>query len=312
MKKVAEILGLRKTAGDFGIEIEVEGAKLPGALVKGAGLWKIVDDGSLRGRFPDQRAEYVLINPVQHKSVKQALEALSSDLAKSELDFSFRTSCHVHVNVQELTDVQLQNFVYAYLLLEEILVNYCGEERVNNRFCLRFRDAEGLYETLYDLFSNGVKSLARVNGDQVRYAALNLHAVRKYGSLEFRSMRGTLEVDVLTTWIDALNALRNYAMKVENPTKIFDEFNKLSRKAFVTRVLGNVADKFFYRGMEDALNLSFSITLDFPFLHKYYQERVKKEEKNIIKWNDLEAFVPVAPVNPRIRRAAQVIVDDIE
>ena len=61
MKKIYELLRLPVQKADVGIEIEVEGVNLvPVASV----YWKSEDDGSLRGHYPESRAEYVIHTPI--------------------------------------------------------------------------------------------------------------------------------------------------------------------------------------------------------------------------------------------------------
>lgn len=280
MKKIADLLRLPVIKGDFGIEIEVEGENLVPTVASSQCPWKTEDDGSLRGRFPDQRAEYVLNKPIPYGRVKPALEYLEKHLKGSRLDFSFRTSTHVHVNVLELNEVQLMNFIYTYLLLEEPLVNFCGAQRVNNRFCLRLQDAEGLRDCLVVLFSQGLKKIAgNLREDRIRYAALNLAALNKYGSLEFRSMRGTLDVKVLTTWVDALNSIREYAMRMQDPIAIYEEFTRNAPADFAQIVLGDTAKEFNYENFERGIQTGFSLTIDFPFLYRVYLKAQKDQEE---------------------------------
>lgn len=203
--------------GLVGLEIEVEGNSL---VHKDFGDWKAEKDGSLRG----ENAEYVLRKPLSYAKALHALEDLRAalDAQGAEINWSFRTSVHVHINVLRLTHQQLSNFLYTYVLFEELMVQYCGENRIGNRFCLRIRDADGLIDAL----AAWMKMERLPNQDANRYASLNLDALLKFGSIEFRAMRGTLEEDVLRTWVGALVRMRSYAMKVESPEHIFQDYLK--------------------------------------------------------------------------------------
>lgn len=269
MKKIWQLLGLPSLKkGNVGIEIECEGTNLQ---VVQTDFWDTTHDGSLRGRFPDESSEFVLKGPIAVAKVKSALEALAAAQAKAKLNFSFRTSVHVHINVQDLTHIQLVNLVYTYLLIEEPLINFCGKERKGNRFCLRLQDAEGLLEYVAFLIQNDVKDLRVVNENQLRYAALNLGALTKYGSVEFRSMRGTLDVSTISTWVSALIQLRNYACAAVSPKEIYEEFCNIGCVAFLNKVLGDYAKPFHYPKMEKDLHRSFSLSIDIPFLYKMHE-----------------------------------------
>jgi hypothetical protein len=264
MTKLHELLQQKPTNGLFGIEIETEGRNL--SLIVPP-QWKIEDDGSLRGQFPTERAEYVLKKPLDLQKAIDAVTKLREmqDDNKAVLNFSFRTSVHVHVNVQQLTFPQYLNMIYTYLLLEEPLVRYCGKERVGNRFCLRLQDAEGLLDYLFMLFRQGYSAMRHINGDAVRYAAINVAATAKYGSLEFRSLKGNMDVPYITTWIQALDHIRSFAMEMKDPQEVHNLFVNNTPEQFAEIVLGDVYDSFVYPNMENDMRTSFSLALELPY-----------------------------------------------
>jgi hypothetical protein len=281
MKTLYELLKLRNNAnGLFGIEIEVEGDKLPGNCPP---QWNIVDDGSLRGRFPDQRSEFVLRKPLGKDEAIQSVNDLKNHLDKHNavLEFSFRTSVHVHVNVQDMNINQYLNMLYTYLLLENALVRYCGDERIANRFCLRLQDAEGFTQYLTELFRNGVSTLARANVDALKYASVNIAATPKYGSLEFRAMQGNLSPKYIETWILALNNIREYALKMKNPQAVHDDFVRMSPSKFMEKVLGDTYGHFSYEEEADDMRMAFSLTLQLPysFMDELTKRKVADENR---------------------------------
>ena len=261
MKKLLDILALPKQAGDFGIEIEVEGENLPAVDNL---YWKTEHDGSLRNGM-----EYIFKKPKALKDVPALLRVLNKqfDEAEAKLSFSFRTSVHVHMNVQELTYQQILNTIYTYLLLEAPLINFCGEERKGNRFCLRLEDAEGAMEVFNMLFSRGERSFREIGQDYVRYASINIEALRKYGSLEFRAMQGNVDVKRITTWCTALYNIREFAKEQESPATIFNLFAKLEAQAFSDKVLKDVSQVFAYPEMVRDMQRSFSLAIDLPFAY---------------------------------------------
>lgn len=276
MKKLYELLNLREfQEGDFGIEIECEGRNL---AVPDRKVWNTVDDGSLRGEFPHGRAEWVFAKPLSFDASVRELNKLRiyQEQSNAQLNFSFRTSVHVHLNVQHLTFDQYLNTIYTYILLENALVRYCGDERIGNRFCLRMQDAEGLSEYIEHLFRNGPKGLLNINPDLTRYAALNLACTTKYGSLEFRSMRGNLEVPYITTWLKALYNIRQFACKFKNPQQIHDMFVRSNPSDFMEEVLGNVYNFFSYENEVNDLRMAFSLSLPLPYV--YSNEELRQAE----------------------------------
>jgi hypothetical protein len=284
MRKLHEILGKKPTKGDFGIEIEVEGTDKQVEDPR----WKSEHDGSLRGRS----CEYVLSKPLALEDIRPALMSLANELKNEDLIFSFRTSVHVHVNVQQLNQLQLCNMIYTYLLLEEPFLTYCGKERKGNRFCLRLQDAEGLLDTLTPIFKLREDALYEFPVDGVRYAAINLGAIQNYGSLEFRAMRGNLDVDNIGTWVEALSAVRDFACEVDNPDAIFRMYMDMGPREFINLVLKEAAEAFAYPKMVQDMNRSCSLSLDLPMTFSQYAVKPKEE-----------VFVD-APVKKVVRRRA--------
>lgn len=298
MKKLLDILRCNAAAGDVGIEIEVEGSRL---INIDDAQWRTDVDGSLRG----ENREYILKKPVPINKVEACLKSLKKQLeeAKCNLDFSFRTSVHVHVNCQQLTHAEYTAFIYLYMLLEEPLMSYCGKERKGNRFCLRLQDAEGMLGVLNHVFRIEDGVLHYVN-DNVRYAALNLAATIKYGSLEFRAMRGNLEVDTLTTWAKTLIHLREMAKQIGSPKKVYSKFVELGAAQFYAEVMGEYAPIYETPKMVPEMQRSFSIALDLPYAYAQ-----AKEKEMVMKKNPAPRFavdmgaVGVAPVG-------RVIIDE--
>lgn len=272
MTQLYKLLGLNKpTEGDFGIEIECEGANM--RAVKGA-IWKSEPDGSLRGEYPESACEYVLTKPVTFAEVEPALDALIKLNKAAEFKFSFRTSVHVHVNAQLLTVDQLLNLIYTYLLLEQPLVNYCGDSRKANRFCLRLRDAEGLLDGVNHLFTMGYDGFAHLRNDRNRYASINLEAFNKYGSIEFRAMRGTMDKAIILPWVSMLNNIKSFAMEMENPKAIHDLFRSVGANDFMQTVLGEENTKILtHDSCERDINESYSLTIDLPYAYVAYKKQ---------------------------------------
>lgn len=201
----------------FGVEVEVEGVGLP----EHVDAFKVVREGSLRPVDGEQGKEYVFARPYPLEKSLACLEALREELNLSRfVQFSERTSIHVHVNVTDLTMNEWFTFLFLWVLFEEAMIDYCGEERKGNLFCLSSRDAEGLVFTLDRCAREGhIQYL----DDEVRYSAINTAATNKYGSLEFRSMRGTMDMDVLTCWLTTLASLRKAAQEFGSPAVLIDK-----------------------------------------------------------------------------------------
>lgn len=307
--KVYEIIRKRAVEGDVGIEIETEGRHL-WHPERNNPFWRAEQDGSLRG----ENLEYVYKKPLPIEKVRDSMKNLNDGFKAndSRLDYSFRTSVHVHVNVGLMEYNALLAFMYTYLILERAITKYCGEERLGNRFCLRYEDAEGLSEAV-NLMMTGPDGLKNIPQDRFRYAAMNVDALKKYGSLEFRSMRGTNDENIVSNWAQALINIRDYAEALGNPKEVFEAFIHHGAVKFAEQALGNVFAVFNNEQLGADLQYSFSITLDFPMNWEEAQTPKKKKDNpyniqmNAININNL--WAQVDPFAPAARAADDFVVE---
>lgn len=269
MKKLYELLNKEPNDGVFGVEVEVEGNNLSPPSVG----WKQVRDGSLRGEFPYYSSEYVFIKPESLNTSIRMIHQLGKAMQDygSKLKFSFRTSTHVHINVQHLTYPQFLTFLYTSALLENVLMHFCGKERINNRFCLRIQDAEEYIHELKQLFLSN-NAIRLINEDRLRYSAINIGSVPKYGSVEFRGMRGTLDKDVLIPWLKIIYAIREFSVNQNSPHDVHDLFVRNSPEQFVKNIIGeelfNIIN---YPGLKQDIRKSFSLSMELA--HSYNEAR---------------------------------------
>ena len=226
-----------RTKGDLGIEIEVEGRGLPQAVP----MWRREDDGSLRG---EETAEYVFARPYTLAQSIEALNNLKGEYVKydTRVDDSVRAGIHVHVNVQDLSIIELFNFITIYLVLEEVLVDHCGEGRQGNLFCLRAMDAGFLIAELRRAVAK--RQFLALHRDELRYSSMNVKSLSTYGSLEFRAMRGTDDMGRILDWAKLLLGLREVAKTFNCPKAVIKGYSEAEASSFVARCLGEYADKF--------------------------------------------------------------------
>lgn len=217
---IGMLLGKGTQGAKYGIEFEVEGRNLP----KRVSGFRVVDEGSLRAVDGEVGLEYVTPIPLEKEKLFSYIDVLNAEFIAHEADpyFSHRTSVHVHVNVADLTVTQWFNFLFLWVLFEEAMVHYCGDKRKGNLFCLSSSDAEGFMFILSQIARRGDFHVMDLNNN-ARYAALNIAATVQYGSLEFRCMRGTMDMDVLVPWINTIDRLRELAIDYEKPSAILDE-----------------------------------------------------------------------------------------
>jgi hypothetical protein len=145
---------------------------------------------------------------------------------------SRRTSVHVHVNVQEKRILDLYNIISCYWIVEPLLIAYSGPHRRGNNFCLSSTEAEGV---VFDLCAGAAdeRHFQGMFGEENRYGAMNIAAIGKYGSLEFRSMRGVYDSPTLRNWINVIYDLTWKACGFKNPFDILSFMSRSGEDAFL-------------------------------------------------------------------------------
>lgn len=222
-----------KPTGEVGLEIECEGMNLFNSPIQ---FWTTHVDNSLRSHGDHPPIEYVLSKPISRDTVPKALNYLSKKLkeAGSTIDDSTRTSVHVHVNCLPLTIKQIYQYICLYMIFEELLVDFSGPGRPGNLFCLRAKDAEYNVQVLEQAVRN--ENFNEVFNGEIRYTACNTASLGKFGSLEFRSLRGTVDQELIQVWVDTLLRLKDVALKYDNPRDIVEDFLRLQPEMFLKKV----------------------------------------------------------------------------
>lgn len=216
---------------EVGIEVEMEGKGLEAVHPN---YWAVYDDGSLRGG----QAEYVLKAPVKRNLFESRIDYLYKILrSQADIEPSDRCGVHIHINCQWNTIEETFNFIILYLMFEDLLVHWCGEDREGNLFCLRAQDAEYLIMSLIEDRERGAFHSC-IDSGRYKYAALNTSSLRKYGSLEFRSLRTPDYPDQIKTWVHILLRLKDKAIKSNDPKDLIRHCSHRGEVDFAKEIFG--------------------------------------------------------------------------
>ncbi len=226
-----EFKQLTKHDGTYGIEIETETKKAyePPKFF----YWKSVPDNSLR----DYGIEYIMKSPLSHKDVSLAL----TEFGDKTKDIKFitdsnSTSVHVHMNMLNETFLTLANIFTTYTLVENLLIRLSGPSRKSNLFCLPICDAEQTYKDMISMLTsverNRVSDIWGNFGEEGnKYAAFNLAALGKQGSVEFRSFRGDPSPVAIAEWVLVLNSLLSFCQNPNlTPSVVIEKYRNNSEK----------------------------------------------------------------------------------
>ena len=279
--KIHQILGLNTPlSGDVGIEVEMEGKALP----REVGMyWQVKADNSLRGG-----AEYVLLEPSSLDTLSDKMKVLWGAFAEEQsvLEPSHRCSTHVHINIQDLTEIQVFNFMVLYLICEDALVRFCGDERVGNLFCLRARDAETVVDTIESVVRT--RDWDYFNTDRIRYAAMNCSSILRFGSLEFRSMRGVTDPRLVVRWANLLCKIKEASKTYKKPSDILNGFSEGGQEAFCYELFGKYSRHLFnYAGWEDEITESMRRVQCIAYSGDWDMFLFEREEEEEL-WDDEE------------------------
>lgn len=242
---IRDYFRVERKNGQFGFELEVEAENpqhldaLLGFCRDNNKVWRVERDGSLR----NHAAELVFREPMDLINVYDELRKMSTFIDNNNLEFpdTGRAGVHVHVNMQQYTMKQVFNVVCLYLILEEACLEMCGDWRVGNLFCLGAKHAEGMIEHIVDVVRT--QEWRDLKTDEIRYAALNMNSLTRYGSLEFRAMRSTTDYILLTDWITVLRNIVTVATQYDSPEDIINEFSMKGPRYLYDSVFGNLEER---------------------------------------------------------------------
>lgn len=215
-----------KYKNPIGIELEIENVpreffewSLP-SNIRVPFYWKIVEDGSLRNKG----MEFVSV-PLAGHNIDYAIHEVARCFENTAtLEYSVRTSCHVHLNVSEEDDDFLVRLTAMYALFEPLFFSLT-ESRLGNPFC-------------YPISDHSPKDITVQ--DQIKYCAFNVAPVRHYGTVEFRHLQGTRDWRLLRRWCQIICKLFVYCKSKTNE-QIKNELAALDTKNYdklLTEVFG--------------------------------------------------------------------------
>lgn len=208
----------------FGIEIECVGlmdyqaataleragvhCERPGYTHRTMPSWKVVPDGSLRGR----NGTCEVVSPVLRGTdglaeVRTVMKVLRDAGAR------VNESCgmHVHIGVDQLTSDEQCAVMAMYHAFQWAMTAWVKERRINNSWA-KLRTAtytKQLIEQWRNVRTHeGRRALATNFG---RYYALNVAAYERHGTFEFRAHHGSLNGTNAAAWIALNTAFIEYA-----------------------------------------------------------------------------------------------------
>jgi hypothetical protein len=200
--------------GSAYIGVEIEAENVPRDITLPVSLscyWSAHADESLR----NNGMEFTFTIPLFGEDAVSAIRGLCSYARDKKWAISQRTGLHVHLDVRDMEVDDLCKLLCLYSLAEPALYKWIGDAREFNHFCLPWYTAQhGLNKAAQALMMPSREARMLLQEVQ-RYSGLNLQALAKFGSIEFRQMKTTFDPDRIFTWINFIMALKAHAISTK-------------------------------------------------------------------------------------------------
>lgn len=206
-----------------GVEVEIEKCQ-PSLAAGDIPFWSATSDSSLR----NHGLEFVS-KPIRPRLARAAIAALLGGFVhRYKLDtrpeFSWRTSIHVHLNMQDEKVENVLNMMVLYTLYEDSLFSFIGRERRESNFCVPIQETD--YPKYISMVMQGDDTLKNLAGKWQKYAAMNIRPLilndhaggsgpgstgspgQGKGTLEFRHLEGTYDLSKIINWMNLLLRLQ--------------------------------------------------------------------------------------------------------
>lgn len=208
-----------------GLEIEIEAysRRQINNLLDTSDFWTEKEDHSLRNG-----TELVLASPLMGIELRTAIAQFFQQV--TNYSTGPRTSVHVHINMRQEEDTLevLRNLCMLYYIYEDAFFQMSDPDRKWCSYCHPFEECppEPLVcilrgETVDEILN----MFERTQSNSARYYGLNLYALLRYGTVEFRHMSGTRDEAHVLRWINLIMELKKAAAALASqglsPSSVF-------------------------------------------------------------------------------------------
>lgn len=211
--------------------------------------YAIHSDHSLR----DEGCEWVFRKPYSGTMIISAVEAMDETARIYNFKGSYRTSLHVHLNMQDVDfphDVTRLGAVYS--IVEPFLYDFVGEDRDCCNYCTPWYAHPGHFEAWFNILQD--KRLKGLKGPDVihysgffkqgkihKYSGFNFMSLGDFGTIEFRQAPVTMQKDKVLTWINILMRLKKWVIEHPGITgeQLIVKANTMGPESFLQDVFGS-------------------------------------------------------------------------
>lgn len=187
----------------IGLEVELENISKDNVENLSKSTWTSVVDGSLKNKG----REFVTI-PIRFRYLEVELKRLFSGLISPVT--SSRCSVHVHINVRDMTTDELASFIVLYSIFERALYRFSGD-RWDSNFCVPIQASPSypcrLLQSLKLTPHNTQIVWYKYMGFNV-CPIFGLDGSDRIGTIEFRHLKGTMDINLIINWINLIISLK--------------------------------------------------------------------------------------------------------
>lgn len=194
----------------MGIEVEIDQDRHSSLVVFPDNYepeWRRTHDGSLHNGY-----EFVLAAPLKGQSIVDSVYKLYSEPAK--VLRSYTGSTHIHINMMDGVDSEaLRTLTLLAYTFENLLYEVGDSTRKWCGYANRLISAPS--EVLESIIADPTLSnFARATGNIGRYYGLNLNALTKYGTVEFRYFPTAESPEELISWVKLVQQFKKAAIEL--------------------------------------------------------------------------------------------------
>ena len=288
---ISEVEGLRPQNGDYGIEIEMEGFDLPVSCPN----WLRIRDHSLR---PDPDAcEFVLKNPLSYEDSLSALDNLIEKVKNSVIKDTGRAGAHIHINCQFLSIKQIINRIILFLIFERMLLEWCGDDRADNFYCLGVHQTPVLIDWMMNIKETG--KIEEVEENTHKYSCLNITSLFMYGSIEIRCLPTTSDLSKVKDWLSIIHKVFSFDV---SPLPFLEQISGKGVRKVVEEVFGEYAEELMCPRYEEMVMDNLRILQPVIYTPMYVPPKTKEEwfAQNNCKWKHRKAGMDYLNVSEEV------------
>ena len=239
----------------IGIEFELEGIPRLGEYAeKGFDYWTEVKDNSLRNNGREFISGYQIADtvvPIQGNLIIEALaefEGFIKYLAEGNIipEESSRTSTHIHIYVGDLSQEELYRYTLLYSMFEKPLFRFCEDDtRYWNNYCVPIGINQSLVNQLgyqkHDILGSARDFKNFIHFHTAKYDGMNLNSIEHKGTVEFRMMKGCVDVVKILDWINILLSMKLASKKtLDIPTnELMSHISKKGIEVFAKSIFSD-------------------------------------------------------------------------